>query len=63
MCAETLNGFGFVTRQIAARDWSDTDSGADTARGRGDTGCKTVFDIAPADLSPLSGDELRAHLL
>ena len=31
--------------------------------GRGDTGCKTVFDIAPADLSPLSGDELRAHLL
>ena len=32
-------------------------------RGRGDTGCKTVFDIAPADLSPLSGDELRAHLL
>ncbi len=32
-------------------------------RGRGDTGCKTVFDLAPADLSPLSGDELRAHLL
>ena len=32
-------------------------------RGRGDTGCKTVFDIAPADLSPLSGEELRAHLL
>ena len=32
-------------------------------RGRGDTGCKTVFDIAPADLSPLSGDELRTHLL
>ena len=30
---------------------------------RGDTGCKTVFDIAPADLSPLSGDELRAHML
>ena len=30
---------------------------------RGDKGCKTVFDIAPADLSPLSGDELRAHLL
>ncbi len=26
-------------------------------------GCKTVFDIAPAYLSPLSGDELRAHLL
>lgn len=30
---------------------------------RGDTGCKTVFDIAPADLSPLSGEQLRAHLL
>ncbi len=30
---------------------------------RGDTGCKTVFDVAPADLSPLSGEELRAHLL
>lgn len=30
---------------------------------RGDTGCKTVFDIAPADLSALSPEELRAHLL
>ena len=30
---------------------------------RGDCGCKTVFDIAPADLSPLSADEIRAHLL
>ncbi|MBQ1894839.1 MAG: diaminopimelate dehydrogenase [Clostridiales bacterium] len=30
---------------------------------KGDFGCKTVFDIAPAQLSPLSGDELRAHLL
>ena len=29
----------------------------------GDTGCKTVFDVAPALLSPLSGDEIRAHLL
>lgn len=29
----------------------------------GNTGCKTVFDIAPAYLSPLSGEELRAHLL
>ncbi len=28
-----------------------------------DYGCKTVFDIAPALLSPLSGDEMRAHLL
>ena len=31
--------------------------------GRGDFGCKTVFDIAPADLSALSPEELRAHLL
>ncbi len=30
---------------------------------RGETGCKTVFDIAPVDLSPLSPEELRAHLL
>ena len=30
---------------------------------RGDVGCKTVFDVAPADLSPLSGEELRAHML
>ena len=30
---------------------------------RGMTGAKTVFDVAPADLSPLSADELRAHLL
>ena len=30
---------------------------------RGDHGCKTVFDVAPADLSPLSGEELRAHML
>lgn len=29
----------------------------------GDKGAKTVFDIAPAKLSPLSGDELRAHFL
>jgi len=29
----------------------------------GNTGCKTVFDIAPAYLSNLSGEELRAHLL
>ena len=26
-------------------------------------GCKTVFDVAPAMLSPLSGEELRAHML
>ena len=30
---------------------------------RGDHGCKTVFDLAPADLSPLSAEELRAHML
>ena len=30
---------------------------------RGEVGCKTVFDVAPADLSPLSGEELRARLL
>ena len=29
----------------------------------GKSGCITVFDVAPAYLSPLSGDELRAHLL
>lgn len=29
----------------------------------GVNGCKTVFDIAPAYLSPLSGEELRAHML
>lgn len=30
---------------------------------RGDKGCKTVFDIAPADLSLLSAEEIRAHML
>jgi diaminopimelate dehydrogenase len=30
---------------------------------RGECGCKTVFDIPPADLSPLSGEELRATML
>ena len=30
---------------------------------RGETGCKTVFDVPPADLSPLSGEELRATML
>ncbi|MCR5254293.1 MAG: diaminopimelate dehydrogenase [Acetatifactor sp.] len=29
----------------------------------GQTGCKTVFDVAPAYLSPLSAEEMRAHLL
>lgn len=30
---------------------------------RGETGCKTVFDLAPADLSPLSPEEMRKKLL
>lgn len=30
---------------------------------RGVVGCHTVFDVAPADLSPLSPQELRAHML
>ncbi|MBQ4070998.1 MAG: diaminopimelate dehydrogenase [Clostridia bacterium] len=30
---------------------------------RGEVGCKTVFDIPPADLSAKSPEELRAHLL
>lgn len=29
----------------------------------GMTGCKTVLDVPPAYLSPLSGEELRAHML
>lgn len=32
-------------------------------RQAGATGCKTVFDIAPALLSPLTGEELRSQLL
>ena len=30
---------------------------------RADFGCKTIFDLAPADLSPLTAEELRAHML
>jgi len=30
---------------------------------RGISGCKTVFDIAPADLSPMSAEELRKTML
>ena len=30
---------------------------------RGETGCRTMFDLAPADLSALSPEELRAHCL
>ena len=32
-------------------------------KAEGATGCKTVFDIAPAYLSRLSGEELRASML
>ncbi len=35
----------------------------DRMNKKGDTGCKTVFDVAPAMLSPLSGEEIRAHML
>lgn len=35
----------------------------DRMNKRGNTGCKTVFDIAPVDLSELSPEELRAHML
>jgi diaminopimelate dehydrogenase len=31
--------------------------------GRGETGCRTVFDVAPADLSPVSREYLLAHML
>ena len=30
---------------------------------RGEIGCKTVLDVAPADLSQMSSEELRKHLL
>ena len=32
-------------------------------KGRGITGCQTVFDAAPADLSAISREELLAHML
>ena len=32
-------------------------------KNRGVTGCQTIFDIAPADLSPLSRQEMLAHTL
>ena len=32
-------------------------------KGRGVTGCQTIFDIAPADLSPVSREDMLAHLL
>ena len=30
---------------------------------RGETGCRTIFDIAPADLSAVSREEMLAHML
>ena len=30
---------------------------------RGITGCQTIFDVAPADLSPISREEMLAHML
>lgn len=30
---------------------------------RGEFGCKTVFDVAPADISPLTNEEIRATML
>lgn len=32
-------------------------------KSRGITGCKTVFDVAPADMSLMSYDEMLAHML
>ena len=32
-------------------------------KARGETGCRTIFDVSPADLSALSRDELLAHML
>ena len=30
---------------------------------KGNFGCKTIFDIAPADISPMSDEEIRSHML
>ena len=32
-------------------------------KDRGQTGCVTIFDMAPADLSPMSREDMLAHLL
>ena len=37
--------------------------GAAKLSKRGDSGCKTMFDLAPADLSSLSAEELRKSML
>ena len=35
----------------------------DRKHKKGETGCYTVFDIAPAEMSPLSGEEIRKTML
>ena len=32
-------------------------------KARGNSGCYTIFDVAPADLSPMSREDMLAHLL
>ena len=32
-------------------------------KSRGITGCQTIFDVAPADLSPMSREDMLAHML
>ena len=32
-------------------------------KARGVTGCRTIFDVAPADLSPMTREEMLAHML
>ena len=32
-------------------------------KDRGEIGCRTIFDVAPADLSPMSREEMLAHML
>ena len=32
-------------------------------KARGVTGCQTIFDVAPADLSPMSREDMLAHML
>ena len=32
-------------------------------KARGINGCKTIFDVAPADLSPISREDMLAHML
>ena len=32
-------------------------------KARGVTGCRTIFDVAPADLSAMSREDMLAHML